>query len=51
MERREQGKKRAVGKEKKKSFATVVKVLYWKEEGAWVGTVVEYRLLLNIANV
>jgi hypothetical protein len=38
------------GKKREKSFAAVVRVLYPKEEGAWVGTVIEY-CLLKVANV
>ena len=33
------------GKKREKSFAEVLGALYRKEDGAWVGTIVEYCLL------
>jgi hypothetical protein len=45
----ESGRKR--GQKREKSVAAVVGVLYPKEEGAWIGAVLEYCLLLKVANV
>jgi hypothetical protein len=39
--------RRKRGKKREKSFTAVVRVLYRKEEGAWVSTVAEYCLSAN----